>query len=171
MAETVEHKKKRNWRVNRILVSIGVLLIILVYWEVRLKPQSRPLYDTALSMYKNAQYEESLAALDAAYRIEPNSTAILVLMGWDQLKLRRYEESRANFGRAARLDPDLVEAQLGLLYVQLETSPNEDAAQRARAALASEPGNLDVELAAAATARESGHNRDAQVILMRLLDR
>jgi len=107
-------------KINRIWVAILLIILGAAYYELKLKPQSRPLYESALSFYDKGDYVASLRELNSAYQIEPNSTDILVLIGWNELKLGRLNEAQANFSRAARLNPTLVEARLGLDYVALE---------------------------------------------------
>ena len=102
-------------RVNRIWVATAVIFLAAALYEVRLKPQSRPLYERARSLYGQQNYVASLQELNRAYEIEPNSTDILVLMGWNQLKLRQLDEARNNFSRASRLNPKLVEEELAKL--------------------------------------------------------
>src|SRR5437879_964663 len=104
-------------KLNRIWVVTILIILGSAFYELRLKPQSRPLYQKGLDYYHQANYASSLRELERAYEIEPNSTPILVLMGWDQLKLGRLGDAEASFTRAASLDPDLVEAKLGLDYV------------------------------------------------------
>src|ERR1700675_2681204 len=106
-------------KVNRVWIAIVLVFVGAAYYELRLKPQSRPLYESALVLYDKGDYIASLRELSSAYQIEPNSTDILVLIGWNELKLGRLNEAQANFSRASRLNPSLVEARLGLDYVAL----------------------------------------------------
>src|SRR5262245_28933395 len=151
----------RAVRVNRVVVVILLMAVALFYYEARLKPQSRPLYERGLALYRQHKFEESLSELELAYQIEPNSTAILVLRGWDQLKLRRFNEAAENFNRALRLNPGLVEPQLGLAYLALETGRGETTLAGARQLLALDPDNPDFQLAAAVALRNSGQNLEA----------
>ena len=156
-------------RINRVLIVCLLIALALTYYEARLKPQSRPLYERALSLYRQQKYNDSLVELERAFQIEPNSTAILVLQGWDHFKLRQFIEARENFSRAQRLNPKLIEPQLGLAYLALETGHGEMSLAGARALLELEPGNADFQLAAAATLRQNGQNREAQKLFERLL--
>lgn len=156
-------------RVNRIWFVIAAVLIASAFYEGRLKPQSRPIYERALSLYKQKNYSESLTALENAYKIEPNSTAILVLMGWDELKLGRYDRARENFSRAARLDPQLVEAKLGLAYLDIQAGGHQAHLDEIEALLAQDPGNKDFQLAAASILRRIGRNRDAADLFHNML--
>ncbi len=148
-------------KVNRVLIVIAVVLIAAALYEVKLKPQSRPLYERALNLYRQEKYAASLLELERAYQIEPNSTGILVLRGWNFLKLRQYNDARDNFGRAARLDPKLVEPQLGLAYVALETGKGEAPLVGVRAMLEKDPSNRDFKLATAVALRQAGQNVQA----------
>jgi tetratricopeptide (TPR) repeat protein len=158
-------------RANRIWIAIGVVLIASAYYEARLKPQSRPLYESALALYKVENYTASLIQLEQAYQIEPNSTSILVLMGWNQLKLRQLEGARENFSRAARLDPTLVEAKLGLAYLSIETGGGPVQVEEIRSLLAQDPGNKEIQLAAAVLLRQGGSNLEAAELFRGLLGR
>ncbi len=112
----------------------------------------------------------SLEELEKAYQIEPNSTAILVLRGWNFLKLRQFGPARENFSRAKRLDPSLVEPKLGLAYVALETGEGEVDPEGARALLQLDPSNRDFALAAAVALRQGGKNVEAQKLFKGLLN-
>ena len=112
-------------RINRVWVVTALVLLASAFYELRLRPQSRPIYERARSSYNRGNYAASLQDLERAYQIEPNSTAILVMMGWNHLKLGQYDKARENFSRAARLDSDLVEAKLGLVFVSLEMGEGE----------------------------------------------
>ncbi len=156
-------------QVNRVLIIVAVFLVVTTFYEVRLKPQSRPLYERALALYRLERYSASLLELERAYQIEPNSTGILVLMGWNQLKMRQYNDARENFSRAARLNPNLIEAQLGLAYVALETGKGEAPLAGVRALLEKDSGNPDFQLATAVAFRQAGQNLQAAELFQGLL--
>lgn len=156
-------------KINRVVVATLLIVLAVTFYEVRLKPQSRPLYERGLALYRQQRYAQSLLELERAYHIEPNSTAILVLRGWNHLKLRQYHDARENFARAARLDPELVEAQLGLAYVTLETGRGDASLAGVGALLKGDPSNPDFRLAAAVALRKSGKNSEAAEIFAQLL--
>ncbi len=158
-------------KVNRVLIVAAVVLILATIYEVKLKPQSRPLYDRALTLYRQERYAASLLELERAYQIEPNSTAILVLRGWNFLKLRQYNDAREDFSRASRLNPKLIEPQLGLAYVALESGKGEAPLAGIKALLEKDPRNDDFQLATAVALRQTGHNLEAQPIFQRFLGR
>ena len=158
-------------RANRIWLAIIIVLIASAFYEGRLKPQSRPLYQQGLALYRQGNYEDSLAELERAYEIEPNSTAILVLMDWDQLKLGQYDEAGESFGRAERLDPELAETKLGLAYLGIESGQGQVRLNEVRSLLAQEPRNMDFQLAAATMFRQIGQNREAATMFRSLLGR
>ena len=158
-------------KVNRVWVAIGVIFLAAALYEIGLKPQSRPLYERARALYGQQHYDASLQELKRAYEIEPNSTDILVLMGWNQLKLRQFDDALQNFGRASRLNPELVEAKLGLAYVALETGQGETQLDEVRLLLEQDSGNRDFQLAGAAVLRQAGRNLEAAAIFQRLLGR
>ena len=109
--------------------------------------------------------------LEKAHNIEPNSTAIESLMGWNYLKLQQYDIAREKFARAVDLDPELVDAKLGLAYVVLETGEGEVPVGAIEALLEEQPRNPDFRLAAAVAYRKSGQNLKALPIFKRLLGR
>lgn len=157
-------------KLNRVYIAMIAILVVLTYYEARIKPQSRPLYERGLALYKDRRYQLSLEELEKAYQIEPNSTAILVLRGWNFLKLRQFGPARENFSRAIRLDPTLVEPKLGLAYVALETGQGEVPVEGARALLQLDPSNRDFALAAAVAMRQGGKNVEAQKLFKGLLN-
>lgn len=158
-------------KVNRIWLTVGVILIASAFYEARVKPQSRPLYERALALYNQGNYQESQVELERAYQIEPNSTAIMVLKGWNHLKMRQYEAARGNFSRAARINPRLVEAKLGLVYLDLESGQGRVRLEEIRSLLNQEPGNKDFRLAAATALHQAGENRESAAIFRGLLGR
>ena len=158
-------------KVNRIWMTVGVILIASAFYEARVKPQSRPLYERGLALYNQGNYQESQMELERAYQIEPNSTAIMVLIGWNHLKMRQFDAARENFSRAARIDPELVEAKLGLAYLALESGQGRVRLEEIRSLLSQEPGNKDFQLAAATALRQAGANRESAEIFRRLLGR
>ncbi|MGH9786701.1 MAG: tetratricopeptide repeat protein, partial [Terriglobia bacterium] len=100
-----------------------------------------------------------------------NSTAILVLMGWNHLKLNQLAAAQENFSRAARLDPGLIEARLGLAYLGVQSGQTQVRVEEIQALLAEDPRNLDYQLAAAAMLRQSGQNRQSAAIFRGMLGR
>ena len=51
-------------KVNRIWVLVGLLFLVSAYYEARLKPQSRPIYQRALVLYRQDNFEQSLTELE-----------------------------------------------------------------------------------------------------------
>ena len=158
-------------KVNRVWVAMAVIFLAAALYEIGLKPQSRPLYERARSLYGQQNYGASLQELKRAYEIEPNSTDILVLMGWNLLKLRQLDAAREYFSRASRLDPKLVEAKLGLAYLAVETGQGGTQLAEISALLEQDPGNSDFRLAGATALRQAGRNLEAAAIFRRLLGR
>jgi tetratricopeptide (TPR) repeat protein len=156
-------------KLNRVWIVTALIIFGSAFYEMRLKPQSRPLYDSALAFYHQGNYAASLQELQRAYEIEPNSTDTIVLMGWSQIKLRQIDEARKNFSRASRLDPNLAEAKLGLFYVALETGQGENQLAEIRSLMQQNPGNRDLQLAVAVALRQAGQNLEAAAIFQHLL--
>lgn len=105
---------------NRIIISFVVIFWMTYVWEFYVKPVSGPLYTAAVSEYKARHYDRSLELLQAAYRIDPNDTAILTLLGWNHLKSGKPSEGIPYFARSLRLNPKLDDARAGLAYCWLE---------------------------------------------------
>ncbi len=146
---------------NRILISFFVLFWITYFWEFYVKPVSGPLYTAAVSEYKKHNYERSLELLHHAYRIDPNDTAILTLMGWDYLKLGDASRAEGYFERAHKLAPHVLDLVMGYAYTEVALKKYEEAANLLRILRQHGVDNADVHLAWATLYREVGRNRDA----------
>src|SRR3990170_430538 len=96
---------------NRIALTLVLILGATYLWEFHVKPHTGPLYLLAVAEYKKQNYNRSLELVSEAYRIDPNDTAILRLIGWNHLKLGRTSEALPLFSRALRLNPDLDDAR------------------------------------------------------------
>src|ERR1700680_260348 len=112
---------------NRIILSLFVVLAGTYFWEFYVKPITGPLYTAAVSEYKNSNYEGSLDLLHRAYRIDPNDTAILTLIGWDYLKLRDARTAEKYFQRAQRLAPAISDLLLGYIYTEIQLQKYDEA--------------------------------------------
>ncbi len=56
-------------KLNRVWIATILIIFGAAFYEVRLKPQSRPLYESALSFYHQGNYSASLGDLQRAYAI------------------------------------------------------------------------------------------------------
>ncbi len=110
-----------EWTRNRLWVGLAVFFTAMGIWEFGLKPQFRPMYERGIVLYQQQRYLEALQQFDRAYGVAPNQVAVIVMVGWSNLKLRRYEEAHFYFQRAQRLDPGNAEAQLGAAFVAWHT--------------------------------------------------
>ncbi|OFV98676.1 MAG: hypothetical protein A3F68_03660 [Acidobacteria bacterium RIFCSPLOWO2_12_FULL_54_10] len=157
-------------RLNRVWIVTVILLGGSVFYELYLKPQSRPLYEQARVLYEDANYFASLERAAQAFQIEPNNTDIIVLMAWNQLKLGRSSEAKDSFSRALRLDPELVEAKLGMAYVAIDEGTGDSQLRNILTLLTEQPNNRDFQLAAASALRQAGKNKDASPLFLNLAD-
>src|SRR5690348_3495570 len=114
---------------NRITFSLSVIICLAVAWEFWVRPNSSPLYTEAVGEYRDGNYARSLQILRAAYRIDPNDTAILSLMGWDYLKLNDALHAEPFFQRAHNLAPQVTDSLQGYIYTELALK-NMDAAAK-----------------------------------------
>lgn len=146
---------------NRIIISFFVILVLTYIWEFFVKPVTGPLYTEAVSEYKKKNYERSLALLQSAYRIDPNDTAILTLMGWNYLKQGNAKAAEPHFRRAHKLAPHVLDMLLGYAYAEVALHNYESAANMLKTLQQKGIDNADVHLAWATLYREVGRNRDA----------
>ncbi len=130
-----------EWTRNRLWLGLALFFTVMGIWEFRLKPQFRPMYERGIVLYQQQSYLEALQQFDRAYGIAPNRVAVIVMVGWSNLKLRRYEEAHFYFQRAQRLDPRNAEAQLGAAFVAWHTGQRLDGkkAQRLAARFPEDP--------------------------------
>lgn len=154
---------------NRIILSFVAIFWLTYVWEFWVKPDTGPLYTAAVSEYKSKNYERSLDLLRKAYRIDPNDTAILTLMGWDYLKLGNAQEAEGYLARAHRLAPHVLDVVMGYAYTEIALKKYEDAAKLLTFLQKGGVDNADVHLARATLYREAGNNRLATKEFQRAL--
>lgn len=155
---------------NRITFSLPAIFCVAFAWEFWVKPNSSPLYTEAVAQYRDGNYTRSLQLLQAAYRIDPNDTAILSLMGWDCLKLNDAPRAEPYFQRAHALAPRVADSLLGYAYTELALKKNDEAEELLKAMGARNGDSVDAHLAWATLYRERGQNRDAVSEFRRALD-
>lgn len=146
---------------NRIVISFAVIFAVTYIWEFYAKPVTGPLYTAAVSEYKSRNYQHSIKLLQEAYRIDPNDTSILVLFGWNYLKLGKPLEAIPYMTRSLRLDPKLNEARLGLAYSWLEMEDGAKSLQYFNQLPAEERDSAEVLVAEARAYRLLGNNQRA----------
>ncbi|HEY3927963.1 MAG TPA: tetratricopeptide repeat protein [Candidatus Koribacter sp.] len=117
--------RRKFWLFNRVVAGLIVFMIATALWEFEWKPQYRPYYEDGVRLYEKGQYQQAQGAFDRAYGISPNAVDVIVMQGWNNLKLGRFDEARYYFTRALRIDPRTEEAQIGLSFVTLETGHGE----------------------------------------------
>lgn len=147
--------------VNRITASLVVIVALVVVWEFLVKPETSPLYTEAVAQYRNGNYDRSLELLDAAYRIDPNNTAVLTLMGWDHLKKGDAKQAEPYFERSHNLAKHVLDTLLGYAYTEIALKKYESAAQYLNVLKEEGVDTSDVHVAWATLYREVGRNQDA----------
>jgi tetratricopeptide (TPR) repeat protein len=146
---------------NRIVLSLILIVLATYLWEFHVKPVSGPLYTAAVSEYKSQNYSRSLRLLQQAYRIDPNDTAILALMGWNYLKMGDAKSAETHFERAYRLAPDVVDIILGYAYTEIELNKLQLAAGLLNELHEKGADTAGVRVAQGTLYRKMGRNRDA----------
>jgi tetratricopeptide (TPR) repeat protein len=146
---------------NRITISLAVIFGLAMVWEFWIRPNSSPLYTEAVGQYRDGNYQRSLQLLRASYRIDPNDTAILSLMGWDFMKLNDPARAEPYFQRAHTLAPHVADSLLGYAYAELALKKDDEAAELLKDLGAQNENTVDAHLAWATLYRDRGRNRDA----------
>lgn len=147
---------------NRIVISLIVIAVMTTLWEFVVKPVSGPLYTAAVNEYRARNYKRSLELLEQAYRIDPNSAAVLALMGWNYLKLGQPAQAEdPYFRRAYMLAPDEPDIALGYAYTQVELGKVDEAFRILNQLRERGVADADVHVAQGALYRQLGRNREA----------
>ena len=146
---------------NRIGLSLLLILVAAYVWEFHMKPVSGPIYTAAVNEYKNDHYAKSLELLGRAYKIDPNDTGVLTLMGWNYLKLRQPNLAREKFSRAYGLDPQASDTILGYAETEIDLKDYPRAYRLLDLLRNQSVDTADVHMAWGALYRRTGRNRDA----------
>jgi hypothetical protein len=157
---------------NRVTISIGIVLLLVVVWDW-LKPGTSTLYTEAVAQYKNKNYPQSLNLLTTAYQIDSNDTAIMTLLGWNELKLGDPKAAEPEFSRAHTLtlpNPP-VDLLLGYAYTEVELGKFPEAQQLLDRAHKEGADSVDYYIALGTLYRHAGHNREAAVAFRAALGR
>lgn len=157
---------------NRVTISIGIVLFLVVLWDW-VKPGTSTLYTEAVAQYKNKDYQQSLNLLTTAYQIDSNDTAIMTLIGWDELKLGDPKAAEPEFSRAhtLTLPHPPVDLLLGYAYTEIELGKFPEAQQLLDSAHQGGADDVDYYIALGTLYRHAGHNREAAVAFRSALDR
>ena len=155
---------------NRITLSLFVVLALAYVWEFHFRPMSSPLYTSGVEEYRSGDYERALELLEKAYRIDPNNTALLTLLGWTHLKLGDVSAALPYFERALRLDPRLQDAREGLAYSRLEAGEYREALGEFDRLGPQRKKSAEIRAAQARAYRRLGENRKALEIALEVLD-
>ncbi len=146
---------------NRIGLSLLLILLGAYLWEFYVKPVSGPLYTAAVSEYRDGHYEKSLELLHRAYKIDPNDTSVLTLMGWNDLKMGRPRLALDRFSRAHRLSPDSSDTILGYADTEIALGHYQRADDLLTVLKKQGDDSADVRMAWGSLYRHLGRNRDA----------
>ncbi len=155
---------------NRIGLSLLLILLGVYLWEFYAKPVSGPLYTAAVNEYRGQHYGNSLGLLQRAYKIDPNDTSVLTLMGWNYLKMGKAELALERFSRAHRLAPNSPDTILGYADTEISLGHDQHAFE-----LLSLPDNkrndsADLDMAWGSLYRRMGRNREAARKFERVLE-
>lgn len=146
---------------NRIGLSLVLLLVGIYLWEFHAKPVSGPLYTAAVAEYRDRNYERSLSLLRRAYKIDPNDTSVLTLMGWSSLKLGEPKLALERFRRANRLVPDSPDTILGYADTEIALGNPQHAIELLDQLKDPKENSADLDMAWGSLYRSLGRNRDA----------
>ena len=157
---------------NRVTISIAIVLFLVVLWDW-VKPGTSTLYTEAVAQYKNKNYQQSLTLLNTAYQIDSNDTAIMTLIGWDELKLGDPKSAEPQFSRARTLTlpHPPVDLLLGYAYTEIELGKSAEARQLLDSAHHEGANDVDYYIALGSLFRHAGHNREAAAAYLAVLDR
>jgi len=146
---------------NRIGLSLLLIVLGAYLWEFYAKPVTGPLYTAAVNEYRNGQYGKSLELLHRAYKIDPNDTSVLTLMGWNDLKLGRVQTALERFSRSHRLSPDSKDTTLGYADTEIALGHYQHAHGLLALLKNQRVDSADVAMAWGSLYRHLGRNRDA----------
>ena len=146
---------------NRIGLSLLFILLGVLLWEFYAKPVTGPLYTAAVNEYRNGHYEKSLELLQRAYKIDPNDTSVLTLMGWNDLKLGSPRLALKLFSRAHRLSPGSQDTTLGYADTEIALGHYQRADELLTLLKNQGHDSADAAMAWGSLYRHLGRNRDA----------
>jgi tetratricopeptide (TPR) repeat protein len=157
---------------NRIGISLLLILLGVLLWEFYAKPATGPVYTDAVNEYWEGHYEKSLGLLHRAYKIDPNDTSVLTLMGWNNLKMGRPQVALEDFSRAHRLSPDSPDTILGYADTNIDLGHYGSAEELLALLKKQRHDSADIAMAWGSLYRHLGRNQDAagefeQVLTMR----
>src|SRR5579859_3099036 len=146
---------------NRIGLSLLFILLGTFLWEFYAKPVTGPLYTAAVNEYSNGHYEKSLELLHRAYKIDPNNTSVLTLMGWNDLKMGKPKLALEPFSRGHRLSPDSPDTILGYADTEIALGHYQRAGELLSLLKNQGDDSADGAMAWGSLYRHLGRNRDA----------
>lgn len=162
--------RRSPWFLNRVFWGMFLFLFVVALWEFYWKPQYKPMYEQGVKQYQSGDYARALGSFSQAYAIAPNSTDVILMMGWTNYKLKYWDEARYYFTRALRLDPRVEEAQIGLAFVSFETGKGDIDPNVMTRLLQQRRGDPNLQLLAAAALEREGKFFQAADLYRSLLD-
>lgn len=161
--------RRRYWFTNRVVWGLVIFLVAVGIWEFHFKPQYRPFYEEGVRQYQAGRFSAALDQFQRAYVIAPNSTDVLLMMGWSNLKLHRFEEARFYFERTLAIDPRVTEARVGDSFVVLETGRGTIDVEAMATVLKERPNDANMQIIAAGALVDQGENLKAEQMYQSLL--
>lgn len=162
--------RRSPWFLNRVFWGMFLFLFVVALWEFYWKPQYKPMYEQGVRQYESGDYARALGSFSQAYAIAPNSTDVILMMGWTNFKLKYWDEARYYFTRALRLDPRIEEAQVGMAFIAFETGKGEIDPNVMTRLLQERRGDPNLQLLAAAALEREGKFFQAADLYRGLLD-
>jgi tetratricopeptide (TPR) repeat protein len=146
---------------NRITLSFIAIFCVALVWEFWIRPKTSPLYTEAVVQYRAGNYQHSLKLLIFAYRIDPNDSAVLSLLGWNYLKMNDPAHGEPYFRRAHTLAPNVTDLLLGYAYTEIALDKYNEASGLLKILSNKGVNTVDVHIAWATLFRGRGQYRDS----------
>ncbi len=162
------HNRGLRWATNRVVLGVSLFLVGVGFWEFKWKPQYRPYYEQGVAEYQHGHYPAALREMSRAYNIAPNSTDVIMMMGWVNLKLKRYYEANYYFQRVLKIDAGAEEAEMGEAFVTLESGQGKSSSAMMEKIFALRQHDPNVRILEAGALTREGKNWQAAAIYREL---
>lgn len=97
-----------------------------------------------VALLKSGKYAEAVAALSAAFDLNPKEAAVAFVLGWSHRGTGNMTSAISAFRNAALLDPSMIPAHLALADTYLQLKETALAVQALEAGLASQPNAIEL---------------------------
>ena len=162
-------KALHRWATNRVLLGIVDFLCCRGFLGIQVEAAISSVLRTGGGrLPARASYDAALRQMQRAYNIAPNSTDVIMMMGWINLKLKHYEEARFYFQRVLKIDDRIEEAQMGNAFVSLETGRGELSSAILEKIFEGRQSDPNVRILQAGALVREGHNWQAAAIYRKL---